>query len=98
MKTVNSIAEITDTSYLIKYGQEFCMPCSITEDNLLSIESNHTIPFYSTMNIDEAVNKGFTSLPVIVLNNNNTQYILNDTEIMMDEDDLNVWIKSKVGE
>lgn len=97
MKQVNSITEISNDNYLIKYGQEFCMPCSITEDNLLSLENNFSIPFYSTMNVDEAIEKGFTTLPVIILKTDKTT-ILNDTEIMMDEDELNNWIIKEIGD
>ena len=97
MKVVNSITEINDKNYLLKYGQEFCMPCSITEDNLSSIENNFSIPFYSTMNVDEAIEKGYKSLPVIILKTNTIE-TLDDTGIMMDEEELNNWINNKLGE
>ena len=94
IKKVNSVKEISDDSFLIKYGQDFCIPCEITENNLKILESDFNIPFYSTKNVEEGVDKGFTALPVIELHKNGEIIILNDNSIMMDKNQLKEWLET----
>lgn len=96
MKQINSISEIQDETFLLKYGQEFCIPCEMAEKNLESLENNFSINFYSCMNIDESINKGFTSLPVVILMKGSHETILTDTEILMDEDELKIWLENNI--
>jgi len=92
VKEVNSVNDITDKVFLIKYGQEFCIPCEMTETNLKLLEENYNIPFYTTKNVDESIDKGFTALPVIELHKNNEVITLNDNSVMMSEDALKGWL------
>lgn len=94
VKEVNSVKEITDDSFVIKYGQEFCIPCEITENNLKALESDFNIPFYSTKNVNESVEKGFKALPVIELHKNGEIITLNDNSIMMNQNELKGWLET----
>lgn len=96
MQEVNSIKDITDEVFLIKYGQEFCIPCEMTDTNLKTLESNYEVPFYSCMNTDESIEKGFTALPIIIVSKNGVEQKLEDTSIMMDEDELKNWLNNYV--
>ena len=94
VKEVNSVKEITDNVFLIKYGQEFCIPCEMTENNLKSFESDFNFPFYSTKNVDESIEKGFKALPVIELHKNGEVITLNDNTVMMNQSELKGWLES----
>ena len=94
VKEVNSVKEITDDTFLIKYGQEFCIPCEMTENNLKSFESDFNFPFYSTKNVDESIEKGFKALPVIELHKNGEVITLNDNTVMMNESALKGWLET----
>ena len=92
MKEVTSIKDITDTKYLLKFGQEFCIPCEITENNLKEIENDFDFPFYSTKNVDEAVERGYKNLPVVVIYNDGNWTEMNDSIILMSKEELRKWI------
>ena len=96
MKQVNSVNDIQEDKFILKYGQEFCIPCEMTEKNLEALENDFDINFYSCMNTDESIDKGFTSLPAIILMKGTHETILTDTEILMDEDELKVWISNNI--
>ena len=94
VKEVNSVKEITDDTFLIKYGQEFCIPCEMTENNLKSFESDFNFPFYATKNVDESIEKGFTALPVIELHKNGEVITLKDNTVMMNQTELKGWLET----
>lgn len=96
MKEVNSIKEITDEVFLLKYGQEFCIPCEMAETNLKTLESRYSVPFYSCMNTDESIERGYTALPIIIISKNGEEYKLEDSAVMMDEDELKVWLNNYI--
>ncbi len=96
MKQVDSVKDITDNVFLLKYGQEFCIPCEMTERNLESLEEKFSVPFYSCMNIDESIEEGYTALPAIILVSNGSKKTLTQVDIMMDEDELEEWIKNNI--
>lgn len=94
MIEVSSIKNIASQKFLIKFGQDFCIPCEITENNLKEIENEFNFPFYSTKNVDEAVERGYKSLPVVVIYDNGNTITESDTSILMNKDALKTWIES----
>ncbi len=93
IKEVSSIKDIQDKQFLIKYGQEFCIPCEMTENSMKEIESNYEgLPFYSCKNVDESISKGFTNLPVIELHKVDEVITLTDSSVMMNAEELKGWI------
>lgn len=94
MIEVTSIKNIASQKFLIKYGQDFCIPCEITENNLKEIEGNFDFPFYSTKNVDEAVERGYKALPVVVIYDNGNTITEEDTSVLMNKDALCEWIKN----
>ena len=94
MKEVESIKNITDAKYLMKFGQEFCIPCEMTENNLKEIENDFDFPFYSTKNVDEAVERGYKKLPVVVIYDNGNWIECDDSSVLMNKDELKTWIEN----
>jgi len=94
MIEVTSIENIASQKFLIKYGQDFCIPCEITENNLKEIEGEFDFPFYSTKNVDEAVERGYKSLPVVVIFDNGNTITASDSSVLMNKDALCEWIKN----
>lgn len=96
MKNVNSIIEIQDEAYIVKYSQPFCIPCKITQNNMENIEDEYDIPMYNCENLDEAEEFGVKTFPTIfvktkeVSDNIFENYTgkITDTSVMMDEDEL----------
>jgi len=92
VKEVNSVKDINDSEFLIKYGQDFCIPCEMTENNLKSLDADFSLQFYTTKNVDESIEKGFKALPVIEIHKDGKIVTLTDNDIMMDESALKDWI------
>lgn len=93
MKEVESIKDITDTKYLVKFGQEFCIPCEMTENNLKEIEGEFNFPFYSTKNVDEALERGYKKLPAVLIFNDGNSIDCDDSSVLMNKDELKTWIE-----
>lgn len=97
MEQVNSINNISDKSFIIKYGQDFCIPCEMAENNLKVLETDYpNIKFYSTKNVDEAVEKGYKALPVLVLSQNGNVKELSDNTVLMNQESLKEWIDNNM--
>lgn len=94
MKEVESIKDIPETKYLIKFGQEFCIPCEMTENNLKEIEGEFNFPFYSTKNVDEALERGYKKLPAVLIFDNGNYIETNDSSVLMNKDELKTWIEN----
>ena len=94
MKEVTSIKDITDKKFLVKFGQDFCIPCEMTENNLKEIEGDFDFPFYSTKNVDEAVERGYKSLPVVYIYNDGNGIEISDSSVLMNKDELKNWISN----
>lgn len=94
MKEVDSINEITDKKFLVKFGQEFCIPCEMTENNLKEIEGDFDFPFYSTKNVDEALERGYKKLPAILMVDNGNFVENSDSSVLMNKDELKTWIEN----
>lgn len=94
MIEVTSIKNIASQKFLIKYGQDFCIPCEITENNLKEIECFFNFPFYSTKNVDEAVEKGYKALPVVAIYDNGNWITQEDSSVLMNKDELKSWIEN----
>ena len=92
MIEVTSIKNVPSQKFLIKYGQDFCIPCEITENNLKEIENEFDFSFYSTKNVDEAVERGYKNLPVVVIYDNGNWIETNESSVLMNKDELKKWI------
>ena len=93
MIEVTSIKNIASQKFLIKFVQDFCIPCEITENNLKEIEGLFNFPFYSTKNVDEAVERGYKKLPVVVIFNDGNWTECDDSSVLMNKDELKTWIE-----
>ena len=94
MIEVTSIKNIASQKFLIKYGQDFCIPCEITENNLKEIECFFNFPFYSTKNVDEAIERGYKKLPAVVIFDNGNWITQEDSSVLMNKDELKSWIEN----
>lgn len=94
MIEVSSIKNIASQRFLIKFGQDFCIPCEVTENNLKELECYFNFPFYSTKNVDEAVERGYKSLPVVAIFDGGNCITLDDSSVLMNKDELKKWIEN----
>lgn len=95
MNQLQSLEEIEQVKApaLIKFGQPGCVPCQITEDNLVSIEQDFNgLSFNSCSDVDTVVALGLQHIPFIKLLTNDGETTLSDVGVMMDADSLKNWI------
>lgn len=94
---VDSIKDIKDEVFLMKFGQDFCIPCEMTENNLKNLEPDYpNVKFYATKNVDEAVARGYKALPVVVISKNGNEVECSDSSILMNQSELKNWIDNNL--
>lgn len=101
IKNMQELNGIDSNSYsLIKFGQPNCIPCQLTQENLMKFEQSnkYNLSYYECSNIDVITKLGYTAVPVIMLITPTKKIELQDSSISMDYDDLENWINENIKE